>query len=47
MRYRPRRAPPPGLLERLRELAVAKPRWGSGRLMWRLRREGWGINHML
>ena len=45
LRYRARRTPPPGLCERLRELAVAKPRWGSGRLTWRLRREGWGINH--
>jgi hypothetical protein len=47
VRYRPRRAPPPGLCERLRELAVANPRWGSPRLTWRLRREGWAVNHML
>lgn len=45
LRYAPRRAPPPGLCERLRELAVAKPRWGSPRLTWRLRREGWAVNH--
>jgi len=45
LRYRPRRAVPAGLAERLRELATAKPRWGSGRLTWRLRREGWRINH--
>ncbi len=40
VRYIPRRAPPAGLCARLRELAVAKPRWGSPRLTWRLRREG-------
>ena len=45
VRYAPRRAPPPGLCERLRELAVAKPRWGSPRLTWRRRREGWAVNH--
>lgn len=30
---------------RVRELAVAQPRWGSPRLTWRLRREGWPVNH--
>ena len=45
VRYVPRRVPPAGLPERLRELAVAKPRWGSPRLTWRLRREGWRVNH--
>lgn len=45
LRYEPRRAPPPGLCARLRELAVAKPRWGSPRLTWKLRREGWPVNH--
>jgi putative transposase len=45
VRYVPRRVAPPGLGERLRELAVAKPRWGSPRLTWRLRREGWVVNH--
>jgi putative transposase len=45
VRYAPRRVPPPGLGERLRELAVAKPRWGSPRLTWKLQREGWGVNH--
>jgi len=45
VRYRPRRVPPAGLPERLRELAVAKPRWGSPRLTWRLRRDGWSVNH--
>lgn len=45
VRYRSRRAPQPVLAARLRELAVAKPRWGSPRLTWRLKREGWPINH--
>lgn len=45
LRYRPRRILPAGLCDRLRELAVAKPRWGSPRLTWRLRREGWVVNH--
>lgn len=45
VRYAIRRVPPPALCARLRELAVAKPRWGSPRLTWRLRREGWGVNH--
>ncbi|MGE5291211.1 MAG: IS3 family transposase [Micromonosporaceae bacterium] len=45
VRYVPQRVEPPGLLARLRELAVAKPRWGSPRLTWRLRRDGWGVNH--
>lgn len=45
LRYQLRRQLPPGLCERLRELAVAKPRWGSPRLTWRLRREGWVVNH--
>jgi len=39
-------APPQDALRvRLGELAVAKPRWGSPRLTWRLRREGWPVNH--
>jgi putative transposase len=45
LRYPPRRAPPAGLCERLVVLAMAKPRWGSPRLTWKLRREGWPINH--
>ena len=45
VRYVARRTEPPGLRERLRELAVVKPRWGSPRLTWRLRRDGWQINH--
>lgn len=39
-------APPQDALRlRLRELAVARPRWGSPRLTWRLRRDGWPVNH--
>ena len=39
-------APPQDALRgRLGELAVAKPRWGSPHLTWRLRREGWPVNH--
>ena len=39
-------APPQDVLRaRLRELAVAKPRWGSPRLTWKLRREGGRVNH--
>jgi len=45
LRYVPRREVPTELRERLRELAVAKPRWGSPRLTWRLRRDGWRVNH--
>ena len=45
VRYHPRREPQEALRARLRELAVAKPRWGSPRLTWRLRRDGWPVNH--
>lgn len=45
LRYVPQRGQPPGLCARLRELAVLKPRWGSPRLTWKLRREGWRVNH--
>jgi putative transposase len=45
LRYGPTRVPPEHLLTRLRELAIAKPRWGSPRLTWMLRREGWPVNH--
>ena len=45
VRYVPQRVPPAGLCARLRALAVAKPRWGSPRLTWRLRRDGWRVNH--
>lgn len=30
---------------RLRELAGLRPHWGSPRLTWRLRRDGWPVNH--
>ena len=45
LRYVPRREVPTALREQLRELAVAKPRWGSPRLTWRLRWDGWRVNH--
>lgn len=45
IRYRSRREPPVALLARLRELAALKVRWGSPRLTWLLRREGWAVNH--
>ncbi len=45
IRYRSRREPPVALLARLRELAAQKVRWGSLRLTWLLRREGWAVNH--
>lgn len=35
----------PGLVARLRELVVSKPRWGSPRLTWRLQRDRWRVNH--
>jgi putative transposase len=44
-RYRARRAPDTALRQRLRELAAARPRWGTPRLTWLLRREGQVINH--
>jgi putative transposase len=45
VRYRSRRVVPLALLARRRELAAAKPRWGSPRLVWKLQREGWRVNH--
>lgn len=45
VQYRAHRAPDPALLARLGELAEAKPRWGSPRPTWRLRCEGWPVNH--
>lgn len=45
LRYVPTRAPQHALCARVRDLAVAQPRWGSPRLTWRLRREGWPVNH--
>jgi putative transposase len=45
IRYRSRRPSDAPLRERLRELAAEHPRWGSPRLAWRLRRDGWTDNH--
>lgn len=45
VRYVSRRREPPGLLQRVRALALEKPRWGAPRLTWRLRREGFVVNH--
>jgi putative transposase len=45
LQYQPCAPPQDALRARLGELAVAKPRWGSPRLTWRLRREGWPVNH--
>lgn len=39
-RYRSRRPPDTELRQRLKDLAVAHPRWGCPRLAWLLRREG-------
>lgn len=44
-RYRSRRGPDAQIRERLRTLASERPRWGSPRLTWLLRREGLRINH--
>jgi putative transposase len=44
-RYRPRRADDTELRKQLRELAAARPRWGTPRLTWLLRREGQRVNH--
>lgn len=45
LQYQSCAPPQEALRARLGELAVAKPRWGSPRLTWRLRREGWPVNH--
>ncbi|MBK6780897.1 MAG: transposase [Gemmatimonadetes bacterium] len=45
LQYRSRAAPQMALRQRLGELALAKPRWGSPRFTWRLQREGWEVNH--
>lgn len=45
LRYVPTRDPAPALRERLKALALERPRWGSPRLTWRLRRDGWLVNH--
>jgi putative transposase len=44
-RYPPRRDPAVALRGRLRELALARPRYGYCRLWILLRREGWQVNH--
>lgn len=44
-RYRSRRESPPGLRERLLELARERPRYGYRRLHVLLRREGFAVNH--
>ena len=44
VRYVARRDPQLALRARLHELAVQRPRWGSPRLTWRLRRDGWRVN---
>ena len=44
-RYRLRRKDPVALRQRLRELAMARPRFGYRRLWVLLRREGWKVNH--
>jgi putative transposase len=45
LRYAPTRDPALALRARLRPLALERPRWGSPRLTWRLRRDGWAVNH--
>lgn len=46
-RYSPRRPPRTELRERLKTLAIMRPRWGYRRLHILLRREGYDINHKL
>ena len=45
IRYVSHRAELDGLRADLLAAAEAKPRWGSPRLTWRLRRDGWAVNH--
>lgn len=45
VRYAPHRPDERALRQRLRELAEEHPRWGSPRLIWRLRQEGVRDNH--
>jgi hypothetical protein len=45
VRYVPHRPDDRALRHRLRELAEEHPRWGSPRLIWRLRQEGVRDNH--
>jgi putative transposase len=44
-RYESRKPPQQALRRRLRELALARPRFGYRRLTVLLRREGWKVNH--
>lgn len=43
--YAPHRHEPPGLRERLKELATERPRWGYRNLHWTLGEEGFVVNH--
>ena len=45
IRYVAQRTELDGLRADLLAAAEAKPRWGSPRLTWRLRRDGWPVNH--
>jgi putative transposase len=45
VRYPARRPSPAALVAALPRWAERKPRWGSPRLTWRLRRDGWPVNH--
>ena len=45
MTYEPRRAQPPGLVERMKALATQRPRFGYRRLHTLLAREGFKVNH--
>jgi putative transposase len=45
LRYRSRRPAAEDLRQRLRALAVERPRYGYRRLCVLLRREGWPVNH--
>jgi putative transposase len=45
LRYRPHRPDDAALRGALRALAARKRRWGVPRLCWRLRRDGWQVNH--
>ena len=45
VRYRSRRPDDAPLRTALRALAERKRRWGIPRLAWRLRKDGWPVNH--
>jgi len=44
-RYRSRRSEDEPLRQTLKEMAAARPRWGTPRLTWLLKREGHRVNH--